>query len=227
MDLATAVATGAVVEKGAFAAMIGRDPSAISYYISKRKLTAPALVGVGRNSRVNVRLAVQQLGMSLDLGQQLAQQSSLLLTPEVPAPPIVSETHRAAEDFTPVGGAGYPPSEQSLLLRARREQAELDVERSKTKARQDDGTLVVKADVDRYMAKRLGAIVSRLEGSLPQLASQLASHLQGSSREITVLLRDWLRDQRKAIADEARDQAASRPDAVSLADGLAVLDGEA
>ena len=64
-----AAISGEVVSKGQFAALRNVSPSRVSQWISEGKIKPDALVGEGRNAKINVAVATRQLRDSLDIGQ--------------------------------------------------------------------------------------------------------------------------------------------------------------
>lgn len=65
--------TSDIVTKTEFARMVGRSQGAVSHWIAEGKIAGEAMVGEGTRARIRVPVALAQLGMTLDLGQQLAQ----------------------------------------------------------------------------------------------------------------------------------------------------------
>ena len=64
-----AAISGEVVSKGQFAALRNVSPGRVSQWISEGKIKPDALVGEGRNAKINVAVATQQLRDALDVGQ--------------------------------------------------------------------------------------------------------------------------------------------------------------
>jgi hypothetical protein len=58
-----------IVSKGEFARMINVSPGRVAQYITGGKLSGSALVGAGRQQRVDVEIAKEQLRERLDAGQ--------------------------------------------------------------------------------------------------------------------------------------------------------------
>jgi hypothetical protein len=93
--------------KTEFAAALGVKQAAISNWIRRQKLTAPALTADGR---INVELALAQLGRTID--------------------PVAQASHRALT-APPTGEGDWSPSAQAsaVLLRARAMTAQISAER--------------------------------------------------------------------------------------------------
>ena len=87
-----AAISGEVVSKGQFAALRNVSPGRVSQWISEGKIKPDALVGEGRNAKINVAVATRQLRVALDVGQltgngvRTRRDLSLPVQP-MPAPP--------------------------------------------------------------------------------------------------------------------------------------------
>ena len=65
------------MKRAPFARLIGRDKSAVTHWANTGKLTGEA---IAPNGDIRPAVAIAQLGISLDLGQQLAQERPILLS---------------------------------------------------------------------------------------------------------------------------------------------------
>src|SRR5215475_14332614 len=79
--------SGEVVSKGQFAALRNVSPGRVSQWISEGKIKSDALVGEGRNAKINVAVATRQLRDSLDVGQLTGNGVGTRLDLPLPAPP--------------------------------------------------------------------------------------------------------------------------------------------
>jgi hypothetical protein len=178
--------------KTEFAALLGVKQAAISNYISRQKLTAPALTADGR---INVGLALAQLGRTVD---PVAQASHRALTSNAPPPGDAA-----------AAGADWSPSAQAStqLLRARALSASVDAERKRRDLMAERGKYLLAAQAEADWARVLTALLQNVELSLADLALSL-----GLDREKTLALRRWWRNQRLRAAEDNRLAAESAPD---------------
>jgi hypothetical protein len=190
----------AIVSKVAYAKMRQRDPSAVSYWIRTKKLTPPALVGGGRNARIDVELADRQLGASLDLGQQLAQATTpFIAVAETPEAPALATVPRAAGE----------PSDQARLLKAKADQAELESAQARIKAAAQAGTWIERAGAEAAFGRQLAQIIEDVERWFPDLAKTIADAFGGDHKLITSHLRAEFRKLRGIMAAAAGARAAA------------------
>ena len=110
------------LSKADLAVRLGVKPSAVSNYIARGKLTAPALRSDGT---VDVALALRQLGKSLDLALSTGRGA--------PAAAAIVERQRMPEDL----------SAQRTLVRARAVSAAVAAEQARRKLNLDTGKYVL------------------------------------------------------------------------------------
>ena len=178
--------------KTKFEEMVERTPSAVSQWISAGKLNGPALIGEGRYAQINIDVALQQLGLSLDLGQQLAQ-----------ARPIVGAGHSTST-------VGPPINDQSRLLKARADREELALQTDHAKAQELLGRWMVTERAEQEWSGQLAGLVQATETWLITVAAdECATAATGGAgaREIAKLLKDGYRTLRQRIADSAAREA--------------------
>jgi hypothetical protein len=197
----------AIVPKLEYARMRDRHPSAISHWIRTRKLTAPALVGTGRNARINVAEADRQLADTLSLSHQLGTAirepgRDIFATPAA-APSVAAEPLPPSEPTT--------PSDQARLLRARAEREEFAAQKAAAEAQANNGTWVVRADSDREHGRRLAEAITTIERWLPELAQKLVAAPPTDVRAASIMLRTEFRALRATMAGEARTAAEAEP----------------
>jgi hypothetical protein len=84
-----AATSAEVVSKGQFAALRNVSPGRVSQWIQEGKIKPDALVGEGRNAKINVAVATRQLRDALDVGQlagsSVGTRLDLPLLPPAPA----------------------------------------------------------------------------------------------------------------------------------------------
>lgn len=187
------------LSKSEFAALLKRSPQAVSGWIKEGKIHGPAILGEGHRARIHVQTALEQLGISLDLGQQLAQEAPILVL-DAPPPPA-----QPAQQPAPM-----VDDDQRKLLRARREREELDLSIAQAKAREFEGHWVETTAAADAWARELAALIRSIETwLLTAAASDIAALDSRDPRAIGVLLKQGFRDLRQRIADQA---AAPRPE---------------
>ncbi len=195
------------ISKGEFAALIRRDPGRVSQLIGEGKIHGPALVGAGRTARVNWRVALQQLGTSLDLGQQLAQPNPIGLG--------LSAAEEAAP-VAPANRAGVPINDdQKALLAAKREAAELDVARARRREMAEEGKWVDAEAASQETARVAGEIVQAFDAFARQaLPLALAEELGVDRLQARILIERLWRAKRTELAARLSARAAALPDLV-------------
>ncbi len=161
------VPTSETISKGEFAALIRRDPGRVSQLIGEGKIHGPALVGAGRTARVNWRVALQQLGTSLDLGQQLAQVNPIGFGLSPAEDEVPASSSAAGARAVPIN------DDQKALLAAKREQAVAEVRQ----AAHDFA-----AHTRTVMMERIFELAPRLAGAKTQ--AELTAILDEDARRI-------------------------------------------
>ncbi|RJF81117.1 hypothetical protein D3877_12910 [Azospirillum cavernae] len=174
------------LSKSEFARHRGVSPAAVSQWISNGRLSGSALIGAGRTAKINVEEADRQLGVTLDLGQQMAQQA---LRPSPPSPP----SFRSPED-----------DHAARYQKARADSAEIDAERARRRDQAERG-LYLETDAARAAwAKELGGLLTAMDQWISDLAPALAATPSRDPKELAVLLRQRWREFRQQQADQAR-----------------------
>lgn len=215
--------TSETVTKGEFAQMVNRAPSAVSNWIAAGKLSGPALEGEGRSARIVVPEALRQLGMRLDVGQQLAQPR-----------PVGATASRAPSQFRPA-----VEDAQERLAAAKAEREELALERERAEAKARDGQWLPTTQARAEFASALHQVIRTTEvwlqveapqvvlaALVPEDVDALAAQLETTpaivrgvlaslgldQRALGVTLRDGYRAQRRQAAERAGQEAAAQPE---------------
>ena len=211
MDAAT---SGEVVSKGQFAALRNVSPGRVSQWISEGKIKRDALVGDGRNAKINVTVATLQLREALDVGQLtgngVATNLDLLPAPSPSAPAMSAAPQRetvapAASD--PIADA-IKQQRLDQLRRANRREAEEEAARS--------GKYTDAADAARQMGTLATKMMAIMEGSLAELATAVSARFEIPQRDVLHLLRSEFRKVRATAAKTFRDIAANLPVTVDI-----------
>jgi len=203
-----AATSGEVVSKGQFAALRNVTPGRVSQWISEGKIKRDALVGDGRNARINVTVATLQLREALDVGQltgngvatnlDLPAQAPLPLAPASSAAPLTS----ASPASDPIADA-IKQERLDQLRRTNRREAEEEAARS--------GRFTDAAEAARQMGTLATKMMSVMEGSLAELATAVSARFEIPQRDVLHLLRSEFRKVRATAAKTFRDIAANLP----------------
>lgn len=179
-----------VVSKGQFAHLANVSPGRVSQWIAEGKIGGEALVGEGRNARIRVSIAQQQLRQRIDVGQRFGNGiDTNLSTPVAPAATIPPAPVDAVEERI--------KREKLREIEFRnRERAESELERR--------GTLMRAKDASAQMVGVASAMLNVFEGAMPDFASAIASRFGVPQRDVLHLLRVELRGVRERAAQAAR-----------------------
>lgn len=203
-----AAISGEVVSKGQFAALRKVSPGRVSQWISEGKIKPNALVGQGRNAKIDVAVATLQLRSSLDVNQ--AAGNGLATNLDLPLPANAPETAQptAAPSAAPAPVAdpiAEAIKQQRLdqLRRANRQKAEEEAARS--------GKYIETADAVRQLGTVASQMMTVIEGSLTELATAISAKFEIPQRDVLHLLRAEFRKVRASGAKMFRDKALELP----------------
>ena len=188
------------VSKGEFAAIIGVSPGRISQYIAAGKITAAALVGAGRNAKIDVERAKADLRGALDVSQRFGNGIDTRLDPDLPfeRPGALSGT---TQPPLPV------PSVDSDIKQQKLEQLRRINRNGAIAEAQQRGQLVDAEAARAEKAKIAGLMLQVFEGALTDLASAIAAEHKIPQRDVLHLMRKKFRDVRARAAQQMRNQA--------------------
>ncbi|MDR6952305.1 hypothetical protein J2X65_001660 [Ancylobacter sp. 3268] len=200
-----------VVSKGQFATLCNVSAGRVSQWIAEGKITGDALVGEGRGARIRVQVAQSQLRQRIDIGQRFGNGLDTNLQP---APSSAMLQPAPATSSTPTPLAGDPVEEK--IKRERLREIEYRNRRNAEQELQSRGTLMLREDAAREMAKIATGMLTVFEGAMPDFAAALAAQFGLPQRDILHLLRRELRGVRERAALAARKHAAELPAEVSI-----------
>jgi len=186
-----------LVRKGDFAQLRGVTPGRVSQWIAAGQISGDAIVGEGRTALIDVDLACQQLGVTLD-AIQLSAQARPIPQPARPA---------GAELPTP---PAFNDAQQRTLL-ARAEQAEINARQARREEEAQQGVYIRTEDARREFSKVLTEVMSSIEELMPTLGDALAAELKIDGKAATVILRRQLRAWRERQSTAARQIADREP----------------
>jgi hypothetical protein len=197
-------AAGEIVTKSQFAELVKRDPAFVSRAIASGKIHGEALIGEGSRARIVVAVALSQLGKSLDLGQQLAQQAPIL---PGDAPTGSGDlVERAEADAAELGGIHGDRARQ-VQLRNRKLEAELL--KQEIDLRERAGELVEASAVAAALRRQLGPLVATFDEVPPAVSKAIADAYGLPYSEVLITVKGALRQSRDAWATRAAALAAS------------------
>jgi hypothetical protein len=202
-------ANAEIVTKGRFAELRNVSPGRVSQWITEGKIRPDALVGDGRNAKINVTIATLQLRNSLDINQRAGNGLDTNLDLPLPAAaptPTVSDPRREPDTPAPVVDPieeGIKKERLEQLRRSNRKQAEEEAARS--------GRYTDAAEASRRMGQLGAQLMSVVEGSLMEISTAIGAKFQIPQRDVLHLLRSEFRKVRANGAKLYRDQAAQLP----------------
>ena len=204
-----AAISGEVVSKGQFAALRNVSPGRVSQWMSEGKIKPDALVGEGRNAKINVAVATRQLRDSLDVGQLAGNGVATKLDLPLPALPLLAALTREpppAPSGDPIADA-IKQERLDQLRRANRREAEEEAARS--------GKYTDAAEAARQMGVIATKMMAVMEGSLAELATAVSARFEIPQRDVLHLLRSEFRKVRATAAKTFRDMATDLPPVVN------------
>lgn len=208
------------MSKGDFARHINVSPGRVSQYIASGMITRDALEGEGRNAKVIVARAVEQIRQRRDISQALNNGLSTRLDLDEP------DEAADAGGFLPAG-VGKPSSDggsQSLKPQTvddeiKQERLQSERRRNRVAAQEEAqrlGQLVDAASVKAEMAKLAQAVDDENAGMLADFATAIAAQFGVPQRDVLHLLRRIRNEKKAAAADRARRRMASLPERVDM-----------
>jgi len=180
------------VTKGQLAAIAGVSPGRVSQWISEGKIHGDALIGEGRSAQINLDVAREQLGITLDFVQRDAQ---ALAKPAAAAPTVTPQQQR--------------------LHDVKVETAEIELNRLKRQELEAQGLYVRTAEARQAWGRELADLISGIEQDLPDWGLRIERELSVDHKRATSLLRQLFREFRTKRADLARNAAFARPELIA------------
>lgn len=206
-----------LVTKAELARITGRSAGRISQWIKAGRLHGAALEITPEGEKVNLAVALAQLGASLDMAQQLGQAKPLLAG-------LDAGLDLGGDDESAGPARALPPAagDQQRLLKAKADEAEHRAHRSRIDLLAQNGAWARIGEIEPAWRRNLGDLLGRIEAALPELAEQLAG--EPDPKAAIIATRQWWRALRAKLAGEAKEAAASMPTtspAEELADAAA------
>jgi hypothetical protein len=163
------------VTKAEFASLVGVSRGRVSQWLRAGKIDGAAIIGEGRDARIDAELAKRQLDARLDLGQRLGANGKALL----------------AGSLLPI---------DADIKAARLRQLTLANERAAEEARLRAGSYVAADDAKLEMGRIAGRLVAAFEGVMPELAAAVAAQSTLSQRDALYLMRGAWRAARARLS---------------------------
>ncbi|RWC29830.1 MAG: hypothetical protein EOS70_23365 [Mesorhizobium sp.] len=198
------------LSKGDFARRIGVTPGRVSQYIAAGLIGPDALDGQGRNAKVVVAKAIEQIRQRRDIGQALGNGLSTKLgldDNELDSEP--GDAGPSADEST------RPTKTPTIDDEIKRERLESERRRNRIAAQEEAvrrGQLLEASRVKAEMTKLAQAIEDENAGMLADFASAIAAEYQVPQRDVLHLLRRIRTEKKAGAADRARRRAASLPE---------------
>lgn len=187
------------MSKGDFAADIGVSAGRVSQYIAAGIIGPDALVGEGRNARIRVELARQQVAARRHAGQSLGNG---LLTKIDQAEPI---------DETAPAPALKTDDPAKLIQLERLEQEKRRNRRETIEEAATLGRLVPADDMQREIARTAQKVVNTFAGMAPDIANAISAKFGLPQRDVLHLVKQVMNDKRATAAQLERNAAGEMP----------------
>jgi hypothetical protein len=184
-----------IVTKAEFARRMGVKPAAVTNWITRRRLTPPALTADGR---VDFAVGRAQIRGTVDAVLSASARTRVDLQKSPAAPEEASARSRISDQ----------------LLQAKAISASVDAMRKRREFLHESGRYTLTADVEAAWTRSLTQLIATIEQSFPDLAADL-----GLDREKQMKLRQWWRRVRLRAAEGAGVNAAAEPEFVHDPDG--------
>ena len=217
-----------VVRKSEFARLCNFSKPRVSQLISAGQLTPPALIGEGKNQRVDVELGMAQLRERLSVNERFGLNGlDTNLEPPEPAEPsaVPVSAPRAPRDKTsdvpepaprirliPEGEAAV--TSEAIIKAEKAKQSVLLTDRLNAEARARNGKYMDAQGAAGGMTRQADEMLKIFEGAFPEFASALAAKFQISQRESLFLLREEFRRVRAQLSAVCASKAAREPQTV-------------
>jgi selenocysteine-specific translation elongation factor len=198
------------VSKAEFARRVKRSAGRVSQWLSEGKIGGEAVAHTAEGDRIVLEVAVAQLGISLDVSQQLAQEQPILPGVGKTAAPAsgTAESGADTDDAEPANPVLQDLQHRQLVAKVQAD--ELKAEEARRKAMEANGRWVRADDVRAAWSRTLADVMTRFENEMPRLAEALASEMKVDVRAATIVLRREFRNLRAKLGAEASRERDAR-----------------
>lgn len=192
----------------------------VSQWIKEGKIPPEALVGEGRNAKIDEDIALQHLNRGLDPDQRAGHGLGTNLTP-APIAAIAPAASAPIGEGQPVDqGAAAPAAvvddRQDRVLDARLEDLQRRNRRAAVEEAAANGRLTPTDEARRETAQEVRHALLRMDGALVTFATAIAAEYKLPQRDVLHILRAKWREERVAGAIDARERAGSVPETVGF-----------
>lgn len=183
-----------ILQKGQFAKSIGVSPARVSQYIAEGKIFGAALVGDGREQRINATIARDQLRARLDPAQMTGNGLTTRLAMSAAAPQTEIPGAFDALPFDEIARAPALDQQTSdpigdAIRQEKLSALKMDNRRKAVAEAEISGRLVDADDVKVEMRKIAREVMAMAEGALPEIANATAARFQLPARDVLHLMR--------------------------------------
>jgi hypothetical protein len=178
-----------LISKAEFARRTNTTRQCVTNWIAAGKLTAPALVRVGRAERIDETMARAQLGARLHLDQRISRSSQ--------------------------SGVGADGETLEKIQRARLAQLEQLNAKAAEEAELRRGRYVLADDMRQAVGRVAGAMLAAVEGGLVEIANAVAVDTGVPPRDVVLAVRRAWRGIRGRLAGAEAEVAMSEPETIS------------
>ena len=218
MSDAAMVGVEAPISKSEFARRRNVSAPRVSQYIEEGKIDGAALVGQGRDQKIVESIACEQLRERLNASQRLGM-NGLGTKLDAPAPQQTEPPTPTAASAPPAQVLPFPPRGDAVsdqIARERLEQLQRVNRRQAIEEAAEAGRLTDAALATQMTGRAASQMVNVFEGSLPELATAIASKFGLPQRDVMHLLRAEFRKVRASAAALMRRQAEALPSTVPI-----------
>jgi len=193
------------MSKGDFAKHIKVSAARVSQYIQSGIIGPEALIGEGRNARIDVEVATAQISQRRHVGQSLGNGLMTRLEGK-PAPASLSSATPGDDGHVVI------PRDTASLIQLEK----LDQERRKNRQAERDeavanGRLVEGEELQRQVGKAAQRVVAIFDGMAPDIADAIAAKFALPARDVLHLVKQVMREKRAAKAAELATEAEALP----------------
>lgn len=218
--------TPELVTKSRFADIAGVRKTAVSNWIKREVIHGDAIVGEGRAAKLNLHVALSQVGLNRDMGQTLGNGSATRTSLEdVPgdllgyrATIAPQEDAAAPNEPDETGPKEDVQRSDSVEVQYKRARLEQQLRTNRKEAAEEalrQGALMGADDAREQMGRIAASMLQVFEGALPGFSEVLAERFDIPQRDVLHLLRDHFRQLRQDAANKERARAAGVDQTVS------------
>lgn len=232
MDAPIAAVEPEVVSKSQFARLSNVTPGRVSQWLTEKKIHSDAIVGEGRDAKINVERARAQLNLSLDISQRMGNglstrlQGPALASPPIAEPQPVTDPFPSAQVLPFARPTANDPSRDPIEEQIKRERLETARRTNRKMAEEEaarSGRYVLAEHAAREVGKSVTLVFSSVDGWIAEAASKISAKFGLPQRDVLHLMRSEFSTFRAKFSVTLRQQAESLPQFVE--DELTEVEG--